>query len=111
MLQFFNYNSAITRGNTEDAADFVAFGIAWLLFTFYYVFAMIFIRNIYLTSDGLLYSDSWKIRPKEDYKYIINGDILELYYKDIIKPVKFRITENEDELTEILTKNYKPYEL
>ncbi len=65
-----------------------------------------FTRDCYITSEGVLQRSSTKITPKENYKYRINGDTLELYYKQNDTPVKYRITEDKEELVKMLDENY-----
>ncbi len=85
--------------------------LMWTAFLIYTFLPIIFIRCHYITSDGLIAPDAkGDMYAKEDVKYRINGDKLELYYKKLSSAIVYGIVEKKDELTEVLSKNYKLYE-
>lgn len=97
----YNYNS-----KTNGYLYMILMWLAFLIFTF---LPTAFVRRHYITPDGLLVLGANMYSNKE-VRYTIKGDTLELYYKKLSGAIKYRIVKNKDELTDMLSKNYKLYE-
>lgn len=99
----YNYN---TRTN-----GYLYIILMWTAFLIYTFLPIVFVRCHYITPNGLIAPDAkGDMYVKEDVKYSINGDKLELYYKKLSSAIEYRIVEKKDELTEMLSENYKLYE-
>lgn len=108
-LQFEQYKTAFGKNDDTNAKlHFFAF-ISWAICGIAYIMNIFFDKYIYITPDGLFYKNVIKIQPKEKYSYRVDGNILELYYKQSYKPAKYSIIENKDELIKLLEENYTPY--
>lgn len=85
--------------------------LMWLAFLIYTFLPIAFVRYHYITPDGLIAPDAKDdMYSKENVKYRINGDKLELYYKKLSSAIEYKIVDKKDELTEMLSANYKLYE-
>ncbi len=108
-LNFDQYRTALEKNEDTDAKLRLLALIAWILCGITYI-AMIFLnRYIYITPDGLFYKNMIKIQPKEKYRYRVDSDTLELFYKQNDTPVKYRITGDKEELLRMLDENYVKY--
>lgn len=105
---WFNFSQYLD--DKKDKTFHLIVAAFWTIIAIHYIFIFLFARDIYITSEGILYKCRRKLKVScDEYKYCINGDILELYYKKAINPAKFKITENKDELIKLLEENYTPY--
>lgn len=107
-LDFDQYRMALGTDDTSARLRFLAF-ISWTICGIAHIAVIFFDRYIYITPDGLFYKNMIKIQPKEKYRYRIDGDTLELYYKQNYTPAKYKIIKEKDELIEILDENYARY--
>ncbi len=107
-LFFAQYRTALGTDDTDAKLYLLAFA-SWTLCGITHIAVIFLDKFIYITPDGLFYKSMIKIRPKENYKYRIDGNTLELYYKQNDTPVKYRITENKEELVKIFGENYVPF--
>ncbi|MDE5569576.1 MAG: hypothetical protein K2J47_02615 [Ruminococcus sp.] len=106
-LNFEQYKMAL-RDDKDVRLHLLAF-TAWTLCGICHILMIFLDKYIYITPDGLFYKSMIKIQPKEKYKYRIDGDTLELYYKQNDTPAKYKIIKEKDELIEILDENYARY--
>ncbi|MBO5164504.1 MAG: hypothetical protein J6B75_08740 [Ruminococcus sp.] len=105
LMNFLQYSD-----DDEDKLFHLMAAVMWAVFAIHYIFMVLFARDVYITADGVLYKYRRKLKVScDEYKYIIDGDVLELYFKKAVSPVKFKITENKDELIKLLEENYTPY--
>lgn len=96
----YNYNTRTT--------GYIYIILMWTAFMIYTFLPILFVRNHYVTPDGLLVQGAKNdIYNKDEVKYEIDGDTLKLYYKKLSSAIKYKIVENKDELTEMLSTNYK----
>ncbi|MDE7364424.1 MAG: hypothetical protein K2N27_06010, partial [Ruminococcus sp.] len=102
---FIQYKTAV---DTRAEMYFLAF-ISWIICGIANILMIFLDKYIYITPDGLFYKSMIKIQPKEKYKYKIDGDTLELYYKQNNKPAKYKIVGDKEELIRILDENYEKY--
>lgn len=108
-LQFEQYRMALGKNDDTGARlHFLAF-ISWTICGIAHISTVFFNKYIYITPDGLFYKTMIKIQPKDKYRYRIDGDTLELYYKQSDTPAKYRIIKEKDELIKILDENYARY--
>lgn len=107
-LDFEQYRMELGKDDTNARLRFLAF-ISWTICGIAHFAVIFFDRYIYITPDGLFYKNMIKIQPKEKYRYMIDGDTLELYYKQNYTPAKYKIIKEKDELIEILDENYARY--
>lgn len=104
-------NSVPTYNYNTRTTGYIYIIFMWTAFLIYTFIPVLFARSHYVTPDGLLVQGAkGDFYSKDDVKYKINGDTLELYYKKLSGAVEYKIVENKDELTEMLSTNYKLYE-
>lgn len=106
---FSQYRTALGKNDDADTKLYLLAFSSWIVCGTGHILMIVLNRYVYITPDGVFYKSMIKIRPKENYSYRIDGDILELYYKQNDTPAKYVISGSKDELTGILDKNYKPY--
>lgn len=94
--------------NTDARLHLLAF-VSWTLCGIGHIVMIFLDRYIYITPEGIFYKSNIKIQPKDKYRYRIDGDILELYYKTNITPIKYKIAGNKEELSIMLDENYAKY--
>lgn len=108
LLDFARYKTVVGINDKSAKLNFLAF-ISWTICGIAHIAVIFFDKYIYITPDGLFYKNMIKIQPKEKYRYRIDGDTLELYYKQSDTPAKYRIIKEKDELIKILDENYVKY--
>lgn len=108
VLSLVNILAGAMNLSTKGEMFYLNMTIGWTLILAMHTMAF-FTRDCYITSEGVLQRSSTKIQPKENYKYRINDDTLELFYKQNNTPVKYRITGDKEELVKILDENYVPF--
>lgn len=97
--------------NTQNTNGYMYMILMWLAFIVYIALPVIFVRCHYVTPDGLLVQGAkGDIYKKDEVKYTIKDNTLELYYKKLSGAIIYEIVEQKDELTEMLSINYKMYE-
>lgn len=94
--------------NRDTRLHLLAF-VSWTLCGIAHILTIFLDKYIYVTPDGLFYKSMIKIQPKEKYRYRIDSDTLELYYKENDTPAKYGISGDKDELAELLDENYVKY--
>lgn len=106
-----NFLIYILRYIKEKELSFLLLALIWFVITVLFSVDAVIGRYAYLTSKGLLRLDSWGGNVYSNYKcrFRIDDEILEIYYRKGVKPMKFRISENKDELIKMLTDNFEPY--
>lgn len=96
----------------RDFREFNTFG-GWGEILFSASIVIMFILDIilyrkagtaYITDEGLIASE--KMFSKNDLKYILFPNSIELYYKNNPKPLKLQMYENQTEIIDMLEKNY-----
>ncbi|MCM1132515.1 MAG: hypothetical protein NC340_03490 [Ruminococcus flavefaciens] len=83
--------------------------VSWTICGTAHILVILLDRHIYITPEGLFYKSMIKIQPREKYRYRIDGDTLELYYKQNDTPAKYSIKGDKDELAVLLDENYVKY--
>lgn len=107
-VTFYQYRMALGKDDTDAELRFLAF-ISWTICGIAHILIIFLDKYIYITPDGVFYKSMIKIQPKEKYRYKIDGDTLELYYKQNDKPAKYKIVGDKEELIRILDENYEKY--
>ncbi len=104
-------NSVPTYNYNTKTTGYIYIILMWTAFLVYTFLPILFVRNHYVTPDGLLVQGArGNMYSKDEVKYETDGDTLKLYYRKLSSAVRYKIVGNKDELTEMLSKNYKPYE-
>lgn len=106
-LNFEQYRTAL-RGDKDARLHLLAF-TTWTFCGIVHILMIFINKHIYITPDGLFYKSMIKIQPSEKYRYRIDGDTLELYYKENDTPAKYGISGDKDELLRMLDENYVKY--
>ena len=107
---FVQMAKAAERGELSRERDCMFFAVAWIMFFIYCLLMIIFGRYAYVTEEHIIIADvirAWK--SKDNCRYKINGETVEIYYKKLNTPWKFDIIESKDELIEMLGNNYFKY--
>lgn len=107
-LNFSQYRMALRTDDTDTRLYLLAFS-SWTLCGICHIATIFFDKYDYITPEGIFYKSNIKIQPKDKYRYRIDGDILELYYKTNITPIKYKITGNKKKLSIMLDENYVKY--
>lgn len=107
-LNFSQYRMALRTDDTDARLYLLAFS-SWTLCGIGHIVMIFLDRYIYITPEGIFYKSNIKIQPKDKYRYRIDGDILELYYKTNITPIKYKIAGNKEKLSIMLDENYAKY--
>lgn len=108
LLKFAQYRIELGKDDTNARMYFPEF-IWWIMCVIVYIPIIFLEKYIYITPDGLFYKSMIKIQLKEKYRYKIDGDTLELYYRQNNKPAKYKIVGDKEELIRILDENYIKY--
>lgn len=108
-VNFEQYRMALERNDTEHTKLYLLAFSSWTLCGICHIATIFFDKYDYITPEGIFYKSNIKIQPKDKYRYRIDGDILELYYKTNITPIKYKITGNKEKLSIMLNENYVKY--
>ncbi|MCM1132516.1 MAG: hypothetical protein NC340_03495 [Ruminococcus flavefaciens] len=104
-------HSVPTYNYTISTDGYLYMILMWTAFLIYILLPTLFVRCHYITPEGLLVQGAKNdMYGKDEVKYALKGDTLELYYKKLSSAVKYGIAEKKDELTDMLSNNYKPKE-
>lgn len=107
-LNFDQYRMALGTDDTNARLRFLAF-ISWTICGTVHIMIIFLDKYTYITPNDVFYKSMIKIQPKEKYRYRIDGDTLELYYKKSDNPAKYKIIREKEELIKILDENYVKY--
>ncbi|MDE6521159.1 MAG: hypothetical protein K2K91_12015 [Ruminococcus sp.] len=108
LLDYDRYKTVVGINDKSAKLNFLAF-ISWTICGTAHILMIFLDKYIYITPDGVFYKSMIKIQRKEKYRYRIDGDTLELYYKQNDKPAKYKIVGDKEELIKILDENYEKY--
>lgn len=102
-------NIPVILHQISDSAAYILF---WVILNIYIIMIVFSNKYCYITDDEIIRNDilTGHTLKKEKIRYKIDGDSLLLYYGSRINPMKFRIIEQKDELTEMLGENYRQYD-
>ena len=102
------YRAEQIKGLAMDRNAHLILSVVWLIMVGLEVYEVIHVRYAYVTRGGIYLTDS--ILKKDQIKYRINGQTLEIYYKKKETPVEFEIFEEKKKLTVMLEKEYQKYQ-
>lgn len=108
-VTFDQYRMALGKNNDTRAEMYFFTVISWTICGIAHILMIFLDKYIYITPDGLFYKNMIKIQSKEKYRYKIDGDMLQIYYKQNKTPVKYKIVSDKEELIRILDENYEKY--
>lgn len=95
--------------NDKRAQIYFLVFLSWTICGIAHIIMIFLDKHIYITPDGVFFKSALKIKPKEKYRYRIEGDTLELWYRQNDNPAKYRIESNNEELCRMLDENYIKY--
>lgn len=108
---FMQMTTAAERGEFSRERAYLFFTITWILFFIYSLIMIVFGKYAYITENKIIMLDVIRSgKCKQNCRYKINGESVEIYWKKLKTPWKYEIIENKDELTKMLENNYIQHE-
>lgn len=110
MLSYSNYRSALANGDYSRASAHIIVLILWVICLLNYLLRLLFFKYVYITEKGMIIQGAiGSVYKKENCRYKIDNNVLEIYYKNQKKSLSFGILKNKNELIEMLENNYEKY--
>ena len=114
-LSVSNYRIALSdKDNSRAEVQFLLI-IVWSASFILFLFHLLFVRNVYLSANGLIICGALKgVYKNSDCPYKLSkddnrNDVLEIYYKKREIPFKFKIIEEKEKLISLLEENFEEY--
>lgn len=103
-------SSAKIRGEDFMAELYTVLIICGLLGILLFLLRSFVWKHIYIASDKIFQPDNMGFAKKAaKVRYKVQGDTLQLWFRNTFEPAQFRIIEKRDELVEMLEKSYTKY--
>ena len=93
-----------------DKIDSLLIGCFWMLWIIGAVLCVLDLtkyRYLYITPKGVYYPDNFYASEKCSYE--INDEKIIFHYKELWTMKMYPLTENREQLSQMLMENYKPY--
>ena len=102
------YRAEQVKSLSTDRNAYLILSVVWLFMVGLEVYEVIHVRFAYVTRGGIYLTDSFM--KKDQVKYRIDGQTLEIFYKKRETPATFEIFEDKKKLTAMLEKEYQKYQ-